>query len=288
MAKMAAGLLIASILLFLELADGVRSEDLIPAAPTPDSDEMAMFLEDLIGILQNRPPSRRVPPDFFCHSCREVSRKAERFLNDPSLYKEVEKISGEVCHIIRSDLQVKCRKLLELYLREGILFFQIVFLEKNLCNYTGFCPASNRTNSSSSISAEQSPIRLPSLGEINLPSFMMKARAGCDACHVAAEQIRRGLDDHEQQIKIIKALLEACESLPSHANQCKRSVFQYGPLVLGNLQKFLIGNDLCILLRMCDSPAPPPEAAGRLAMPDLPATLRRLLASGPPAKVAVL
>lgn len=66
-----------------------------------------MLLQDLIGILQNRPPSRRVPPDFFCHSCREVSRKAERFLNDPSLYKEAEKISGEVCHITRSDLQVK-------------------------------------------------------------------------------------------------------------------------------------------------------------------------------------
>lgn len=33
--------------------------------------------------------------------------------------------------------------------------------------------------------------------------------------------------------------------------QCKKLVFEYGPLVLVNAEEFLVKNDICTLLRAC-------------------------------------
>uniref|UniRef100_A0A1D1YNI1 Pulmonary surfactant-associated protein B n=1 Tax=Anthurium amnicola TaxID=1678845 RepID=A0A1D1YNI1_9ARAE len=262
---MGTALFISAFLLLLARADGVRKDGLL-----------SVVMADSEKVFENKHQSQwDVPPDFFCHSCQEVSRKVEKFLTDPSLYDEVDTISTEVCHILRSDLQVKCRKLVELYLHEGILFLQIIFREKNFCNSTGFCPVDNGTFPLSNPrenevrpsiqpkflmlrkTEKQLPAGLPPLRKIDLSPYKVRERKSCDACHATTEQIRKGLEDHEQQIKIIKSLLEACESIQNYVNQCKRLVFQYGPLVLVNLRKFLSSNDLCYLAHMCEVPVPP-------------------------------
>ena len=85
---------------YLSLADPSIQ---LPTPPFPET----TFFEDLKEIIENWSLSQRVPPDFFCNSCRQVSRKVETFLNEAILNKEIETISGGLCHIVPSDLQVK-------------------------------------------------------------------------------------------------------------------------------------------------------------------------------------
>ncbi|MQM04724.1 hypothetical protein Taro_037527 [Colocasia esculenta] len=215
-----------------------------------DGVHLMVDLGSLGGVLAENKFSSQgdVPPDFFCHSCLEVSKKVERFLADPSLNDEVDTLSNEICHILHPDLQVKCMKIMELYLREGILFLQILFLEKNICNSTGFCPNNNRSSTPTSGDNGQIKSSTP---------FKAREWKRCETCHVAAEQIRKGLEDHEQQIKVIKTLLDACELVQTYADKCKRLVFQYGPLGLANLQKFLSSTDFCHLIHLCEEAKPP-------------------------------
>lgn len=48
--------------------------------------------------------------------------------------------------------------------------------------------------------------------------------------------------------------------------QCKKMVFEYGPLMLADLEKFLEKKDVCTILRVCPGPA-----TQRVNVPDLEA-----------------
>ncbi|KAK4582228.1 hypothetical protein RGQ29_025410 [Quercus rubra] len=40
-------------------------------------------------------------------------------------------------------------------------------------------------------------------------------------------------------LEIIELLLKACNSMENYVKKCKKMVFEYGPLILANAEKFL-------------------------------------------------
>ncbi|MQL87769.1 hypothetical protein Taro_020314 [Colocasia esculenta] len=217
----------AVLLLLLVGVGGVRRDGLVPKGEQPflrSDDSLHDTTEASLNDLQA--PLKEVPPDFFCHSCQEVSRKAEKFLSDPSLYDHANNLSSEVCHVMHSNLQIKCRRLVELYLHEGILFLQIAFSEKNLCNSTGFCPVDDHIKLPSSTSPEHN--RRAGFPSIERPSFVLpigkqllskvlssmqyapleakiKSKT-CNTCHTVADLIAKQLEDHDQQVRTTIAI----------------------------------------------------------------------------------
>ncbi|GAB2232102.1 hypothetical protein Droror1_Dr00011124 [Drosera rotundifolia] len=51
-----------------------------------------------------------------------------------------------------------------------------------------------------------------------------------------------------QQLEIIEIMLKACDALEDYIKKCKAMVFEYGPVILTNAEKFLESNDLCATL----------------------------------------
>ncbi|KAG7033729.1 Proactivator polypeptide-like 1 [Cucurbita argyrosperma subsp. argyrosperma] len=52
-------------------------------------------------------------------------------------------------------------------------------------------------------------------------------------------------------VEILQALLNICDSLGKRAKECKKLVFEYGPLILANSEKILEQTDICKAIHAC-------------------------------------
>ncbi|XP_010553144.1 PREDICTED: proactivator polypeptide-like 1 isoform X2 [Tarenaya hassleriana] len=87
-------------------------------------------------------------------------------------------------------------------------------------------------------------------------AFASEARQGnCEACHDTVSEVVAKLKDPETKLKIIRLLLKECKSLDNYQDKCKKMVFEYGPLILADVQKYLEKTDLCALLHVCPPPS---------------------------------
>ncbi|KAH7654031.1 Saposin-like protein [Dioscorea alata] len=57
----------------------------------------------------------------------------------------------------------------------------------------------------------------------------------------------------EEQFEIIEILLKQCSKVENYAQECKRLVFEYGPLILASGEKFFETNDVCSIVLSCTS-----------------------------------
>ncbi|KAF8081106.1 hypothetical protein N665_0907s0028 [Sinapis alba] len=73
----------------------------------------------------------------------------------------------------------------------------------------------------------------------------------CAVCHRTVSEILIKLQDPDTQLDIVALLLKGCKSFKNYEKQCKKLVFEYGPLILVNAEEFLVKNDICTLLRAC-------------------------------------
>ncbi|XP_010451935.1 PREDICTED: prosaposin [Camelina sativa] len=80
-------------------------------------------------------------------------------------------------------------------------------------------------------------------------------QGNCEACRQTVSGVVSKLKDPETKLKIIRLLLKECKSLNNYQDKCKKMVFEYGPLMLVDLEKFLEKKDVCSILRVCPSPA---------------------------------
>ncbi|XP_010260591.1 PREDICTED: prosaposin-like [Nelumbo nucifera] len=209
-------------------------------------------------------PSTELSSDLICFSCLEASRMVEKVLNDPELPDKISMLRNEVCHVLPTDLRVKCDEILEMYTNQAIVFLQVYFSEENLCNSTGLCPSDSDILKVASLGKGQ---QLPEVEPMHdLTSKLVKRLSmshestdklsnnrSCAACHEAMDEIHDELEDPEKKIEVIRALLKACENIDGYVKQCKRMVMKYGPLVLTNLEKYLSDNDLCSMLHVCEA-----------------------------------
>jgi len=82
------------------------------------------------------------------------------------------------------------------------------------------------------------------------------SQGNCEACRETVSELATQLKDPETKLKIIRLLLNECKSLNNYQDKCKKMVFEYGPVMLVNLDKFLAKNDVCTLLHVCPAPSP--------------------------------
>lgn len=215
--------------------------------------------------------SEGLSPEFICVSCLEVSRKMEEVLTDPLIPEKVSVFVNDTCHILPSDLPVKCVEMLEMYANQAVLFLQEYFSEKIFCNSTGLCPVDANILSMSSLGKDsqlsiafdlfsKSGVSSRFLTTLQMPFFMLQRFTdkisdgrSCDACHAAMDDLRDDLENPEMKIKLLRILLKACENVENHVKECKRMVLEYGPLVLSNLEKYLSNNDLCSMVHLCEA-----------------------------------
>ncbi|XP_023543423.1 uncharacterized protein LOC111803313 [Cucurbita pepo subsp. pepo] len=55
----------------------------------------------------------------------------------------------------------------------------------------------------------------------------------------------------KEGVEILQALLNICDSLGKRAKECKKLVFEYGPLILANSEKILEQTDICKAIHAC-------------------------------------
>jgi len=75
----------------------------------------------------------------------------------------------------------------------------------------------------------------------------------CGLCHRVFSEVLAKLKDPDTQLEVIELLLKACNSMDNYAKKCKRIVFEYGPVILINAEKFLETTDVCVTLHACNS-----------------------------------
>ncbi|KAH1199472.1 Prosaposin [Glycine max] len=64
-------------------------------------------------------------------------------------------------------------------------------------------------------------------------------------CEDTVSTLLAKLKDGDTKLQIIGTSLKVCNSVEKYANKCKRMVFEYGPLVFDNAEKFLESTDIC-------------------------------------------
>ncbi|XP_043690109.1 uncharacterized protein LOC122640893 isoform X2 [Telopea speciosissima] len=213
--------------------------------------------------------SKGISPEFICLSCLEVSRNTVQALSDPLLPEKVSTFVNDACHILPSDMRVKCVEMLGMHIDQAIVFLQDYFSEENLCNSTGLCLSNANSfpmlnlDKDLHLSLSHDFLSKPAVHPRPLPKVQISSSMlqkftnkvsddkSCAACHAAMEDIRDDLEDPEMKIKVIKILLKACNNVENHVKECKRMVMEYGPLIMANIGKFLDDNDFCSIVHIC-------------------------------------
>ncbi|XP_031740434.1 proactivator polypeptide-like 1 [Cucumis sativus] len=77
----------------------------------------------------------------------------------------------------------------------------------------------------------------------------------CEFCHQTISKILDKLKDPDTQIEILQTLLNMCDSINYRVKECKKLVFEYGPLILANSEKILEQTDIGKAIHAC--PAKP-------------------------------
>ncbi|KAG1338977.1 proactivator polypeptide-like 1 [Cocos nucifera] len=160
----------------------------------------------------------------LCTLCEEFTSQAIYYIGENETQVEIINTLHQACSQLHS-LEKQCALLVDYY---APLFFMEVatirpeqFCEKvNLCEKTVSVP---------------------------LP----KHDDACTICHHVVEEILTKLEDPDTQLEIIARLLKACNKVENFVQQCKRLVFQYGPLIMANLVKFLETTDVCTSIHAC-------------------------------------
>ncbi|CAH8334493.1 unnamed protein product [Eruca vesicaria subsp. sativa] len=97
------------------------------------------------------------------------------------------------------------------------------------------------------------------------PPLANASQGNCQACRDTVSLLVTKLKDPQTKLKIIRLLLKECKSLNNYQDKCKKMVFEYGPLMLADLEKFLEKKDVCSILGVC----PPPPTNSFYVVPAL-------------------
>ncbi|CBI18062.3 unnamed protein product, partial [Vitis vinifera] len=76
----------------------------------------------------------------------------------------------------------------------------------------------------------------------------------CVFCRHAVDEVLIKLRDPDTQLEILELLLKGCDAVEGLVRKCKRMVFEYGPIILNNTERFLEKNDVCTTVHACGVP----------------------------------
>ncbi|XVF29685.1 hypothetical protein REPUB_Repub15cG0143500 [Reevesia pubescens] len=163
--------------------------------------------------------------DNVCTLCEEFAIEAIDFLSQNKTQTEIVDLLHKSCSRIPS-FELQCITLVDYYV-------PLFFVEISLIQPEDFC---QKVNICQKVALISSQIREDS----------------CDVCHRAVSDILIKLKDPDTQLEIIELLLKACNSVQNYVKKCKKMVFEYGPLILANAEKFLETTDVCTILHACN------------------------------------
>ncbi|XP_042503909.1 prosaposin-like [Macadamia integrifolia] len=172
-----------------------------------------------------------------CLLCEQFTAQAVEYLSDNKTQKQVIEGLHLACHKLHS-LKQKCIMLVDYYA-------PLFFLELGTIQPEHFCMKMDLCDQGLIASLEQKP-------------------DGCTLCHRTVEEIQIKLKDPDTQLDIIEMLLKACDAVENHVKECKKMVFEYGPLFMDNAEQFLEMTDVCAVLHACKTSVTGVEASSHV------------------------
>lgn len=187
---------------------------ILGAALASDARELANT--DLLSEQTRRPD--------VCTLCEEYSAKALEYLSENKTQEEVMDYLHNACHQLHS-FEQQCTTLVDYYAPQ-------FFLELASLRPGEFC---KKVNLCEKIAIISSKVQEDS----------------CGFCKEAVSELTDKLKDPDTQLEIIETLLKVCNSVEKYSKKCKKLVFEYGPVILINAEKFLETKDICTVIHAC-------------------------------------
>ncbi|KAG0481121.1 hypothetical protein HPP92_011979 [Vanilla planifolia] len=160
----------------------------------------------------------------WCQVCQDFITKASFFLRENETRTQIIGALHDACFHLHSFKQ-KCILLVDYYTQ--LFFAEVDKLQPNLfCEKVKLC--------------EDKPF----VG-------IVKHDNPCTLCHNVVDEILTKLDDPDTQIETIRAILKVFNQLEDFANQCKKLVLEYGPIILAHTEKFFEKTDICAAIHAC-------------------------------------
>lgn len=166
--------------------------------------------------------------DQVCTLCETYASQAIDYLSRNQTQEEVIDLLYTSCSRLHS-FEDGCVTLVDHY---APLFFSVIstIQPEELCDKVNLCELVALVYQSQSLNGDS-----------------------CDLCHQAVAEVISKLQDPDTQLDILELLLKGCSSLEKKfVKQCKRMVFEYGPLILTKGAKFLENTDICTALHACE------------------------------------
>ncbi|XP_010937982.1 uncharacterized protein [Elaeis guineensis] len=160
----------------------------------------------------------------LCTICEEFTSQATYYFGENETQTEIINTLHHACSRLHS-FEKQCVLLVDYY--APLFFMEIATIHpEQFCGKVNLC-------------------------EKTVLTPLPKRDDACTICHHAVVEILTKLKDPDTQFEILEMLLKVCNKVENFVQQCKRLVFQYSPLIMVNLEKFLETTDVCTLIHAC-------------------------------------
>lgn len=160
----------------------------------------------------------------LCTLCEQFTSQAIYYLGENKTEMEIIEILHQACSRLHSFKQ-ECVSLVDYY--APLFFVEIAMIKPE-----DFCEKVNLCEGVALISAQS-------------------YQDSCTVCHRAVDEVLTKLKDPDTQLEIIELLLKGCDRVENYVKECKKLVFEYGPLILANAEQFLETRDICTTIHAC-------------------------------------
>ncbi|KAM7262870.1 hypothetical protein ACFE04_000553 [Oxalis oulophora] len=163
--------------------------------------------------------------DKVCEMCEQFAAEALGYFSENKTQSEIIDILHNSCSQMPS-LKQQCVTLVDYYA-------PLFFLEVSYMQPAEFCQKVNLCQKASHFSS-------------------LVHENSCGICHKTVSEVLVKLKDPDTQLEVLEVLLKACNSVEKYVKKCKKLVFEYGPIILVNAEKYLEANDVCTMLHACN------------------------------------
>ncbi|XP_018676610.2 uncharacterized protein LOC103971073 isoform X4 [Musa acuminata AAA Group] len=165
--------------------------------------------------------------DKLCTLCESFVAQATQYIGENKTQTEIIEMLHQACSNV-DPFEEQCVMLVDFY--ASLFFAEISKMHPEV-----FCTKFN-------LCEEMVSVNLPK----NDDSWL-----SCSLCHDVVANVLVKLKDPDIQFEVIKMLLEGCNGVQHHVNECKKLVLHYGPLILENGENFLEITDVCAAIHSC-------------------------------------
>ncbi|KAI3993628.1 hypothetical protein MKX01_002641 [Papaver californicum] len=161
----------------------------------------------------------RKDKDKVCNMCEQFATQALTYLGQNATQTEILGKLHHACSKMRS-LKKECMTMVDYY--APLFFLEVNTLKpENFCHKMDLCDAQHPDS--------------------------------CKMCHQSVDEVLDKLENPDTQLEVMEILLKACNAEKKYAQRCKKLVFEYGPLIMANAQKYLASKDICTIVGVCKS-----------------------------------